>query len=498
MKNLSLASFVLIYILTLIAGCVDVNRNDTLSPSPQENQDYTNGSETDTTPPAPTNGKILVAYFSSTGTTERLAEYAEELLRADLYEIVPETPYTDADLNYSTDCRANREQKDPSARPRIIGNVSNMEKYEIVLLGYPIWHGQAPKIISTFLETYDFSNKTILPFCSSHSSGIGSSDSNLHPLAKNATWLDGKRFAPSATKEQIKTWLEEMDISTSPDNAPNVVEFDFAKKTVALNDGNEMPIIGLGTWTLSDEEAENCVYHALKCGMRLIDTARYYQCEVGVGKGIKKAISEGFVTRREIFVTSKIMPSDYSRASQGINDSLRDLGLDYVDLMLIHQPGYNDEAVYRAIEQAVYDGKVKSVGISNYYTKRALDKVLSYAKIPPAVIQNENHIYYQNTELQQYASSLGIVIESWYPFGGRGHTMENFNHPTVKELAEKYEKSSAQIILRWQLQAGYVAIPGSSNPDHIAENYDIFGFALTDAEMARISAINTGERYENW
>ena len=147
--------------------------------------------------------------------------------------------------------------------------------------------------------------------------------------------------------------------------------FDFSSKTVRLNSGYTMPILGLGTWTLSNDEAENSVYHALKDGYRLIDTARYYQCEVGVGKGVRRAIDEGIVTREEVFITSKIMPSDYERASQGIDDSLADLGMDYVDLMLIHQPGSNDEAVYKAMEQAVRDGKVRSIGISNYYTPEA-------------------------------------------------------------------------------------------------------------------------------
>lgn len=274
--------------------------------------------------------------------------------------------------------------------------------------------------------------------------------------------------------------------------------FDFEKKTVMLNSGYEMPIIGLGTWTLSNEEAEESVYAALKCGMRLIDTARYYQCEIGVGRGLQRAIDEGIVTREEVFITSKIMPSDYDRAAQGIDDSLRDLGVDYVDLMLIHQPGSNDEEVYKAMEQAVRDGKVRSIGISNYYTKEQVDEVLSYAEITPAVIQNENHIYYQNTELQDYVKQYGIVIESWYPFGGRGHTQENFENEVIAELAEKHGKTPAQVILRWQLQAGFIAIPGSSNPDHIAENFDIFDFELTDDEMDQIRAVDRQERYENW
>ena len=274
--------------------------------------------------------------------------------------------------------------------------------------------------------------------------------------------------------------------------------FDLNTRTVLLNSGYEMPHIGLGTWTLTNEQAENSVYHALKTGMRLIDTARYYRCEAGVGRGLQRAIDEGIVTREEVFITSKIMPGDYDRAAQGISDSLSDLNVDYIDLMLIHQPGWNDEAVYRAMEDAAAEGKIRSLGISNYYTQKAVDEVLSYAHIMPAVIQNENHLYYQNTELRDYVSQYGIVIESWYPFGGRGHTREHFSDPVISGIAAAHGKTPAQIILRWQLQAGFIAIPGSSDPDHIAENYDIFDFELSDEEMNRISSLDRHQRYENW
>ena len=280
--------------------------------------------------------------------------------------------------------------------------------------------------------------------------------------------------------------------------AAQVGVFDFENRTVLLNSGYTMPIIGLGTWTLSDDQAETSVYAALKTGMRLIDTARYYGNEVGVGRGIRRAMDDGIVTREEIFVTSKIMPSDYERAAQGIDNSLRDLGLDYVDLMLIHQPGWNDEAVYRAMEQAVRDGKIRSIGISNYYTPEAVEEILSFAEIMPAVIQNENHLYYQNKALQEYVQQYGIVVESWYPFGGRGHTQEHFTSETVVRIANARGKTPAQIILRWQIQDGYITIPGSSNPDHIAENYDVFDFELTNQEMMEIRDLDRQARYENW
>ncbi len=274
--------------------------------------------------------------------------------------------------------------------------------------------------------------------------------------------------------------------------------FDLETGTVQLNSGYTMPVIGLGTWTLSDEQAENSVYAALKCGMRLIDTARYYNNEVGVGRGLRRAIDEGIVTREEVFITTKIYGGNYERAGGIIDDALKDLNVDYIDLLLIHQPGADDEGVYKAMEEAVRAGKLRSIGISNYYTKEQVDEVLSFATIVPAVIQNENHLYYQNTELQTYVSQYGIVIESWYPFGGRGHTAESFNNEVILALAEKYGKSPAQIILRWLLQAGFIVIPGSSNPDHIAENFDVFSFSLTETEMTQIRALDRQQRYENW
>lgn len=157
--------------------------------------------------------KTLVVYFSCTGTTELVAEYVTEILGADSYEIVPENPYTEADLAYYTNGRADQEQNDPDVRPGISGGVENMDEYDTIILGYPIWHGQAPRIISTFLESYDFSGKTMIPFCTSHSSGIGSSASNLHTLCSESTeWLDGKRFAAGVSKESVQNWIGEIGI----------------------------------------------------------------------------------------------------------------------------------------------------------------------------------------------------------------------------------------------------------------------------------------------
>ena len=272
----------------------------------------------------------------------------------------------------------------------------------------------------------------------------------------------------------------------------------FFSDTVLLNSGYVMPRLGFGTWALNDGTAEACVYHALKVGYRLIDTARYYANENGVGRGVRRAIADGIATREEIFITSKIMPSNYNSACAAIDAALRDLRMDYVDLMLIHQPGYSDGESYRALEDSVRAGKIRSIGISNYYTPQDFDKIRNAAKIVPAVVQNENHPYCQNAELQTYVEKFGTVIESWYPFVGRGNTQKIFNNATVQSLAKKYFKSPAQIVLRWHFQAGYVAIPGSSNPKHIAENFDIFDFRLTPDEMKLMRGLNRNQRFEIW
>ena len=280
--------------------------------------------------------------------------------------------------------------------------------------------------------------------------------------------------------------------------APQEVSKSFFSDSVTLNSGFNMPLIGFGTWTLNDDAAEDCVYFALKVGYRLIDTARYYGNEVGVGRGVRRAIQDGIATREEIFVTSKIMPGNYNSPDAAIDNSLKSLGLDYIDLMLIHQPGYNDEEVYRALERGVKAGKIRSIGISNYYTPQDFDRIKNIATIIPAVIQNENHPYYQNENLQSYVKKFGTVIESWYPLGGRGNTQKIFSDETIQNLAKKYSKTPAQIILRWQYQAGYIAIPGSSNRNHIAENFNIFDFRLRAEDMELMRGLNKNRRFENW
>ena len=275
--------------------------------------------------------------------------------------------------------------------------------------------------------------------------------------------------------------------------------FDLEKGTVLLNNGIEMPILGIGTFRLSDQEAENSVYWALRDGYRLIDTARIYGNEEGVGRGIQRAIEEGIVNREEVFVTTKLWTSDYDDADNAINGSLERLGLDYIDLMILHhsQPE-NDVEAYQAMEQAVEDGRLRCVGLSNYYTPEDFDRLAEAVDIPPAILQNETHIYHQSREMKDHIARYGTVMESWFPFGGRGNTQTLFHDETVMDIAQAHGKTSPQILVRWHLQAGNIAIPGSSDEDHIYENFQVFDFELSPEEMERLNSLDRNERFADY
>ena len=275
--------------------------------------------------------------------------------------------------------------------------------------------------------------------------------------------------------------------------------FNLETGTVMLNSGYEMPVLGIGMFRLSQSEAENSVYWALSDGYRLIDTAKIYGNEEGVGKGIKRAIDEGLVKREEIFVTTKMWTDDYDDDTEAIEASLRKLNLDYIDLMILHhsQPE-NDVDAYKAMEKAVKEGKLKSIGLSNYYEPDDFDRLVKATEITPALLQNETHPYHQSMKMKEHLKQYGTVMESWFPLGGRGNTQRLFEDETISEIAKAHGKTSAQIILRWHLQAGNIAIPGSSNEDHIQENYEIFDFELTDEEMEQMTALDKDERFASY
>lgn len=265
--------------------------------------------------------------------------------------------------------------------------------------------------------------------------------------------------------------------------------FNFNTKTVTLNNGYEIPLNGIGTYSLLNEVCYNSVLYALQNGVRLIDTAYIYRNE----EEVARAVRDSKIDRKDVFVITKLYPNQYNDAENAINEALKKLG--YIDMMLLHHPGNNDVEAYKAIEKAVKEGKIKSIGLSNWYIKE-LKEFLPKINIMPALVQNEIHPYYQDTEVVEYIQSLGIAVQAWYPLGGRGHQRELLNDSVLKEIAKKHNKSVAQIILRWHLQRGVIVIPSSSNRAHIIENTELYDFELSDDEMRRISKLNRNEKHD--
>ena len=269
------------------------------------------------------------------------------------------------------------------------------------------------------------------------------------------------------------------------------INFDLDKKEVTLNSGYVMPLNGLGTYSLTGDTCYEAVSSALNSGVRLIDTAYMYGNEEEIGR----AIRDSKVPREEIFVITKIYPSQYDNPESAIELALKKLDIDYIDMMLLHHPGTNDVKAYKEMEKYVESGKIRSLGLSNWYIEE-LEDFLPKVSIKPALVQNEIHPYYQENDVIPYIQNLDIVVQGWYPFGGRGYTSELLNNETLVKIANNHKVSAAQVILRWNLQKGVVVIPGSSNPEHIKENTDIYSFKLTDAEMRQINALDRNEKHD--
>ena len=255
---------------------------------------------------------------------------------------------------------------------------------------------------------------------------------------------------------------------------------------VKLNNGIEIPNVGIGTFMLTPKQAENSVINSLKDGYRLIDTANAYENEKAVGRGIKAS----GVNREDIFVSTKLWPSVYEDDT-AVDKTLERLGLDYIDLLFIHQPTSNWKAGYRQLEKAYREGKIKSIGISNF--ENEIEELLEFAEIKPQVIQVEAHPYFTQEELRKITDKYDIKLMSWYPLGHGDKAL--IEESIFAELGKKYNKSSVQIILKWHTQMGFLVIPGASNPEHIKQNIDIFDFELTDEDMEKIAEINKNKRY---
>ena len=253
----------------------------------------------------------------------------------------------------------------------------------------------------------------------------------------------------------------------------------------------KMPLLGLGTFMISPADAEASVYKALKNGYRLIDTANAYMNEAAVGKAMKRAMEEGIVKREEIFLSTKLWPTLYE-SDTAVDETLVRLGTDYIDILFIHQPAGNFTAGYAKIETAYKAGKARSLGISNFHGEK-LERLLAEAEVKPHVIQLETHPYHIDHAVMKRLASYGTRLMGWYPLGHGDTTL--LEEPIFLELADKYRKSTVQIILRWAVQRGFITIPGTKNPDHIRANFDIFDFALTEAEMAEIAKLDGKKRY---
>lgn len=255
-----------------------------------------------------------------------------------------------------------------------------------------------------------------------------------------------------------------------------------------LNNGTESPAAGIGTFLMSPDDAENAVYSAFTSGYTMVDTANAYMNEKAVGRGIRRA----GVRREDIYVSTKLWPSIYGDAANAIDSTLKRLDMDYIDLLFLHQPVGEIENAYKAMEDAVKAGKVRSIGLSNFPADK-LREIADSADVKPSVIQVEAHPYYPQTELKEYLKTFGAVVMAWYPLGHGDKSL--VNEPVFTKLGEKYGKSNAQIILRWHIQSGNIVIPGSRNPEHIKDNIDIFDFTLTDEEMAEIAGVNKNTPY---
>ena len=258
-------------------------------------------------------------------------------------------------------------------------------------------------------------------------------------------------------------------------------------ENITLNNGITCPVIDIGTFMLSPAQAENSVREALKMGYSLVDTANAYVNERACGRGIK----DSGLARESVFISTKLWPSEYENPN-AVDETLERLGIEYVDLLYIHQPAGNWLAGYRQLEKAYKEGKTKAIGISNFEGEFIAELEKNW-EIVPQFIQVEAHPYFTQKELRVTLDKYGIKLMSWYPLGHGDKSL--INEPVFAELGRKYGKTSAQIILRWHTQMGFAVIPGSKNVNHIKDNLNILDFTLTDEEMAEIAKLDKGERY---
>lgn len=255
---------------------------------------------------------------------------------------------------------------------------------------------------------------------------------------------------------------------------------------VTLSNGVKMPILGYGVYQVTKDECERCVLNALEVGYRSIDTAQSYFNEEEVGSAMKKS----GVPREDIFLTSKVWVEHYGyeETRKSVEESLRKLQTDYLDLMLLHQPFNDYYGAYRALEDLYDEGKLRAIGVSNFYPDRLVD-LASFTRIPPMVNQIETHVLNQRTEDHEWMGKYHVAHEAWAPFGeGRGGLFDN---EVLKQIGVKYGKTAAQVMLRWNIQRGVIVLPKSTHKERMIQNLDVFDFTLTDADMSAIAGVDT-------
>ncbi|MCH3904296.1 MAG: aldo/keto reductase [Lactobacillus sp.] len=263
-------------------------------------------------------------------------------------------------------------------------------------------------------------------------------------------------------------------------------------KYVTLNDGNKMPMIGYGVFQLSKDQTAELVFQALKAGYRLIDTAEAYFNEEQVGQGIKRAEQELGIKRSDVFLTTKVWITDfgYDQTRQAVEKSLQKLGTDYLDLVLLHDDLNDVYGSYRALEDLQAEGKIHSIGISNFSALRMLD-IAHFNKVVPAVNQVETHLYYQQDEMHQWMKKIGVQHEAWGPLA-EIRVKDIIKEPIVNEIAKKHGKTPGQIALKQILQRGIVIIPKTTKPARMKENLDLFDFELDEDDMKKLQTLDEG------
>ncbi len=296
-----------------------------------------------------------------------------------------------------------------------------------------------------------------------------------------------RRFLQNGTKATVSAMLLGLGSSYSraDDMQPEMIADTPEIEKIVLNNGVEMPVLGFGTNTLSGESCSNYVAQAIACGYRSIDTAKVYRNEEFVGAGIKKS----GIDRKKLFITSKLWVDDsgFEKAKQAFQVTLDKLGTNYLDLYLIHRPRGDVKGSWKAMEELYQAGRIRAIGVSNFEPHQ-LEELLSYAQVKPAVNQIESHVFFQQDKAKENLEKLGIRMEAWSPLAeGRNNY---FCNQILKEIGQKYNKTNAQVSLRWNYQRGAVIIPRTSKKFHMMENLEIFDFALDESDMQKISTLD--------